>query len=70
MDEVLGHDMNLITSVSDELVAMELGRVITRGTPAEVLSDDRVIASYLGTEESVIHRSSTGRAPGRHASRR
>jgi len=57
---VIEHDMNLITSVSDELVAMELGRVITRGTPAAVLSDDRVIASYLGTEESVIHRSGTG----------
>ncbi len=59
---VIEHDMNLITSVSDELVAMELGRVITRGTPAAVLSDDRVIASYLGTEESVIHRSGTGPA--------
>ena len=46
---IIEHDMGLISSVCDELVAMEFGAVIARGTPAEVLSHDRVITSYLGT---------------------
>jgi ABC-type uncharacterized transport system ATPase subunit len=38
-------------------VALELGAVITSGTPAEVLANDRVIASYLGTDQAAINRS-------------
>jgi ABC-type branched-subunit amino acid transport system ATPase component/branched-subunit amino acid ABC-type transport system permease component len=45
---IIEHDMGLISSVCDELVALEFGAVIARGTPAEVLSHDRVITSYLG----------------------
>lgn len=48
---VIDHNMNLMTGICDEFVAMELGAVITRGTPAEVLSHPEVIASYLGTED-------------------
>ena len=54
---IIEHDMPLISAVSDELLAMELGRVVTRGEPDEVLNDERVIQSYLGTSEDVIHRS-------------
>ncbi len=50
---VIEHDMPLITSVSDRLMALELGRVIAAGTPDEVVSDPRVVSSYLGTEDSV-----------------
>jgi ABC-type branched-subunit amino acid transport system ATPase component/predicted MFS family arabinose efflux permease len=60
---VIEHDMPLITAISDELLALDLGRVITSGTPAEVLADTRVIASYLGTNEAAIARS--GAAPPR-----
>ncbi|MHB8593298.1 MAG: ATP-binding cassette domain-containing protein [Acidimicrobiales bacterium] len=45
---VIEHDMPLITSISDEIIALELGSVIVRGTPDEVISDPRVIESYLG----------------------
>jgi ABC-type branched-subunit amino acid transport system ATPase component/predicted MFS family arabinose efflux permease len=54
---VIEHDMPLIRSVSDEIMALELGEVVTRGTAEEVLNDPRVIASYLGTNEAVIGRS-------------
>jgi branched-chain amino acid transport system ATP-binding protein len=54
---VIEHDMPLVSAVSDEIIALELGSVITRGTPAEVLSDPRVVASYLGGDLSAIHRS-------------
>jgi len=54
---VIEHDMSLITSISDELVALDLGRVIRRGSPIEVVNDPRVIASYLGSKEEATNRS-------------
>jgi branched-chain amino acid transport system ATP-binding protein len=54
---VIEHDMPLIAAVSDEVIALELGRVIARGTPQEVLSHPRVVESYLGTDAAAIARS-------------
>src|SRR4051812_21346582 len=54
---IIEHDMPLITAVSDRLMALELGQVIAEGTPAEVVSDPRVIASYLGEDEAAVARS-------------
>jgi branched-chain amino acid transport system ATP-binding protein len=56
---VIEHDMPLITSIADRLVALELGQVITVGTPDDVISHPQVIASYLGmeTEASILERS-------------
>jgi branched-chain amino acid transport system ATP-binding protein len=45
---VIEHDMKLIQSVSDRLVAMDLGRVLLSGAPDEVLADHRVVSAYLG----------------------
>jgi branched-chain amino acid transport system ATP-binding protein len=59
---IIEHDMQLISAVSDELVAMELGRVVLRGEPKTVLSDPRVVAAYLGDSGAAIHRS--GQLPG------
>jgi ABC-type branched-subunit amino acid transport system ATPase component/ABC-type branched-subunit amino acid transport system permease subunit len=53
---IIEHDMALISSVADQLVAMELGEVITQGPPAQVLNDERVITSYLGTSAEFISR--------------
>jgi ABC-type branched-subunit amino acid transport system ATPase component len=49
--------MPLISKVSDELIALDLGALVTRGTPEEVLNDSRVIESYLGTDEAAMQRS-------------
>jgi len=57
---LIEHDMPLITSVSDEIIALELGSVVMRGTPEEVTSDPRVISAYLGGDMSVINRSGAG----------
>jgi ABC-type branched-subunit amino acid transport system ATPase component len=57
---VIEHDMPLITAVSDEILALDLGRTVTSGPPAEVLADPRVVASYLGTNEATIARSGRG----------
>jgi branched-chain amino acid transport system ATP-binding protein len=54
---IVEHDMPLISAVSDELHALELGALITRGTPEQVLNDERVINAYLGTSEAALRRS-------------
>ena len=65
---VIEHDMPLICGISDELLALELGTVITRGTPDEVINDPRVIEGYLGGTPEVIGRS--GAAPSNGGRRR
>ena len=54
---IIEHDMPLISQVADELLAMDQGKVILRGTADAVLNDDRVIESYLGGSEAAVRRS-------------
>jgi len=64
---VIEHDMPLITSISDRIVALDLGAVITEGTPHDVVNHPHVVQSYLGTTEHVVARSTTTRRRSRRS---
>jgi ABC-type branched-subunit amino acid transport system ATPase component/MFS family permease len=54
---VIEHDMPLITSVADRMLALDQGHVIALGEPSEVLSHPEVVSSYLGNSPGAIARS-------------
>jgi branched-chain amino acid transport system ATP-binding protein len=45
---IVEHNMPFVSRLCDRLVVLDLGQLIANGPPAEVLSDPRVMASYLG----------------------
>ena len=64
---VIEHDMPLIQSLSDEIIALELGSVLLQGDAATVMNDPRVVSSYLGGDLATISRSGTSTLPKRQA---
>ncbi|MGH2807898.1 MAG: MFS transporter [Actinomycetota bacterium] len=59
---LIEHDLPLLTSISDRLVAMELGKVIVSGAPGDVMRDPRVMESYVSGSKEALFRSDTGLA--------
>lgn len=45
---VVEHHMDLVARIADEVTCMDQGRLLARGTPEQVLSDEAVVAAYLG----------------------
>jgi len=43
------HHMNLVMGISEQVVALNFGRLIAQGTPAQVREDPELVRAYLGT---------------------
>ena len=46
---MIEHDMNLVSAVSNRVLAMNHGTVLATGTPQEVQAHPAVVTAYLGT---------------------
>lgn len=57
---IIGHEVGEMTSLCDEMVVLDKGRVLTTGEPEAVLEDPDVFEAYFGTaavtEEGVVTR--------------
>lgn len=45
---IIEHDMEFVQKIADHVIVMDEGRVLTKGPPAKVLRDKRVLEAYLG----------------------
>jgi ABC-type branched-subunit amino acid transport system ATPase component len=45
---LIEHNVNFVSSLCDQIIVLNFGQVIARGTPTEVLADPQVSLVFLG----------------------
>ncbi len=48
------HDMDMVRDISDWVIVMAQGKIISEGPPDSVMSDQRVIDAYLGAHHDTV----------------
>lgn len=46
---LVDHDMDLVLSICDRIIVLDLGKVIATGTPDDIRNNPAVVGAYLGT---------------------
>jgi branched-chain amino acid transport system ATP-binding protein len=47
---VIEHNMSLVMGIADDVIVLDAGRVVARGTPSDIQRNPRVIEAYVGLE--------------------
>jgi branched-chain amino acid transport system ATP-binding protein len=52
---LIEHDVGIVMEVSDRVAVLDWGECLTVDTPDVVAADERVLAAYLGVDDSELH---------------
>jgi len=48
---LIEHDMKLVMSICEGICVLDHGRIIAKGSPEQIVSDQKVVEAYLGKKK-------------------